>query len=129
MLEEEGSCEGLWCGKPIEEKSKDEDKGKGKAEGTGNENAEERGEGKGKAQESMKGEEEKPNERGKEDSGDEGKPDLCSIFKLHPLCPGLPLPHNRTRRLELNRTQPHRPPHSTHNPPRSPRPTLAPIGG
>ena len=97
-------CEGWWCGKPIEEKSKDEDKGKGKAEGTGNENAQERAEGKGKAQISMKGEEEKPNERGKEDLGDERKPDLWSIFKLHPLCPGLPLPHNRTRCLDLNRT-------------------------
>ena len=77
----------------------------------------------------MKGEEEKPNERGKEDSGDERKPDVWNLFKLHPLCPCLPLPHNRTRRLKLDRTRTHRPQRNTHNPPRSPRPTLAPIGG
>ena len=110
---------------PLRRKAKTGTKGKGAQKGQGMRMPRK----EGKAQESMKGEEEKPNERGKEDSGDERKPDLWSIFKLHPLCSGLPLPHNRTRRLELNRTRPHRPPHSTHNPPRSPRPTLAPIGG
>ena len=37
------------------------------------------------------------------------------------LCPGLPLPHNRTRCLKLDKTQPHRPPRNNHKPPRSPR--------
>ena len=54
-------------------KDKDEEKGMG----TGEEHAEERVEGKGKAQEGTKGEE-KPNEREKEDAGDE------SVFDVDP---------------------------------------------
>ena len=37
-------------------------------------------------------------------------------------CPELPLSHNRTRHLTLDKTWPHRPLCNTHNPPRSPRP-------
>ena len=77
---------------PSRRKAKTGTKGKGAQKGQGMRMPRK----EGKAQESMKGEEEKPNERGKEDSGDERKPDLWSIFKLHPLCSGLPLPHNRT---------------------------------
>jgi len=97
----------------------------------GKENAEERVEGKGRAQESTKGEG-KPNKKAKEDAGDERKPELWNVFNLDggerasalgsgdvddpsaldlnslnlglAVCPGLPLPHNRTRCLKLDET-------------------------
>jgi len=66
-------------GKSIEEKDKDEEKGKGKTKGRMPKTVE----GKGKAQESTKSEE-KPNQREKEDAGDEGRPDLSGVFNLDP---------------------------------------------
>ena len=126
-------------GKCTEEIDKDEKKGKGKAEGIGKVNAEKRVEGKGKDQEGTKGEE-KPNKRKKEEAGDKSVSDLDPPHgrkRVSALAPKdvvdpsaldlglhLTLDSHTTEQEVPNSTE-----HdltalcSTHNLPRSPRPT------